>query len=950
MGIFRVGFKDLIRNKGKTIIAIAGILVSIILISGINITTASLTAYNLNRTLSETYVDIEVTTESVDTDNILETLDTVKDYDENVEQIIPAYSRAFHEDFIITTNETINWTEVMAQDSYEYYASINGVDESLLSSERFKDTYEILDGRLPKDDMEIVLDYNTFNRFNLSINDNITIGYNYNGLFSFSNLTIIGTFTFNNIAGLGELLNQLYREENSILCSFDFARKLHVNFTTDEEAPIYKSLSGYITYNFIINHDNLNIFNIEGDLEQVKRIALRIFIEDDADYNFDVNNNLYNKLESTSVFMIYYQLLLLVISIPVYVLGLYLSTTLFNLSIDKQETKIGQFLSKGALKRQIKLWIIFESISYSIIGGILGFLGGYLFSYFFLNNLLGSNFETLLTEVGIYFDPFTILFSIFVAIIFVLIALIKPLKRISKKTIRITSSKQISDDIGSEVKKSKKDWLLLVMGLLPVIFTLFVTDDVIQASPWEIRILLSNLTQFMIGWTAASTFILTYSIVKIITTRYSERFINFSKKLIKPFSGLNYELISRNLKRNLGKTIALIFMISFSFSFLFLSAIVSESQRNFEEEMIYLDVGADIRANCYSLYLDDNLEESIRNSSSHINDVCPVLYTYSWESYLISQEDTLYGISIHGVKPNEYLNVNEFKEKYFPPGTNKDIIKELENTENGVLVENNWAKKLGLLIGDQIEMSIYYRSGPETELKFEVVGFFNVLPGLMIYSYSYYLNLLVNYDYVENTYGISNMSSFYMSYLIDVEDDANIDTSELAEEIKGNFYESISNVRILEEELQEVGNVESYTSAVHLLYLENFFILIIASFGLLVLLYENLSSREVELGVLRARGLEKKDLIKMNFFEGFTVIIYGMIFGLIGLFSAFVMNVQLDNYIYEYLPLSRDYIVPLSLIFQLAITFIVLISIVGIISYKEAKKTSIKNLSKLLKI
>ena len=292
MGILKVGFKDLIRSKGKSIIAILGVLISIILISGINISTSSLTSYNFKKSLSDIYVDIRVEAKSDDVDNDLAILNKVKDYDSIIENIIPSYSRNFYYNLIITSNDSINWDKIIEDNYNQSYfqdiSSINGVRNSLYLLDRFNSTYELLSGRLPVNPREILLDYKTFSSLNLSINDTITLGTymeSENVTFTVSNLKVVGTVKINNFLALNNLFIGM-GENNVILTNFEFALELHENFSLANDPYNQYNISNYLYYNFLINHDNIDILHFEALIQRINLIINRIYIEYQPNYNF----------------------------------------------------------------------------------------------------------------------------------------------------------------------------------------------------------------------------------------------------------------------------------------------------------------------------------------------------------------------------------------------------------------------------------------------------------------------------------------------------------------------------------------------------------------------------------------------------------------------------------------------------------------------------------------
>ena len=967
MGIIKLGFKDLTRSKGKSIIVILGILIAIILISGINISTSSLTSYNFKKSLSDIYVDISIRAKSDDIDGDLKKLNKVKEYDSIIEHIIPCYSRSFYYELIITSNDSINWDKIIEDNFntsyFQYRASIHGVNNSFYSLDRFNSTYELLSGRLPLNPREILLDYKTFSSLNLSINETITLGTYvnrpYEGLvnltFTISNLKVVGIIKINDVEALDDFYLAMWKK-NVILTNFGFAQELHENLSISNDPYNHYNFSNYVWYNFFINHNNLDLLNIEGLIERINRINNRIYIEYQVEYYTYIYGDLYWRLIQAQGYMAGVQTLLLMISIPVYFLGFFLSMTLYTVSMDKQEIKFGQYMSKGASKQQIILWIIIQAAIYGVVGGLIGFYGGYFTSYFILFSLLGNDFIPFLQEVGILIKPFTLIFSVVIGVILSLISLIKPLKDFSRKTIITTTKKFSQIKIEEKPFKSKLDWVLLIIGIIPLVFTFLFSLEIIHQLPWEIRIIALMLSYYTINLSVIAPFILLYSLIKIIGGRFSDKFFRFSRKLIKPFAKRSFDIIARNLTRNTRRTIALIFMISFTFCFAILSAVVSESQKDFETELTYLNIGSDIEArSSYGLYSPD-LDKNITDMSSNINNVTPVLeFTgrteYEYTTYYSSSSGY---IELYAVKPENYLAVSQFKDKYFPIESNVNTILELNTIKNGTLVEKDWARNVGLNIGDTIKVRIYqYTDGYSStlEMQFEIIGFFHALPGIgSSYYYYYGDNILVNYEYINETFGIENIPYNSIHYLIDIKDDVNISKTQIAQDIEENFDEYIISTRILEDELNKSQSGNPFMDAIKLLDTEYFFIIIIAIGGLIILLYENFSERNIEMAILRARGIERKELVKINSIEGIIHITYGFLFGCLGFLGAFMILKLLDELYYRYIPLAHSYIIPISMFWQIGIAIIIMIFLVWITSIIEARKTDIPNLSKLLKI
>ena len=74
------------------------------------------------------------------------------------------------------------------------------------------------------------------------------------------------------------------------------------------------------------------------------------------------------------------------------------------------------------------------------------------------------------------------------------------------------------------------------------------------------------------------------------------------------------------------------------------------------------------------------------------------------------------------------------------------------------------------------------------------------------------------------------------------------------------------------------------------------FLLMIATFGILVVTVLTIIEKRREMALMRVKGVSEKQLIRVQLAEGFVLIVIGMIMGMVlGFPMAYLSNIQLDS-------------------------------------------------------
>ena len=138
---------------------------------------------------------------------------------------------------------------------------------------------------------------------------------------------------------------------------------------------------------------------------------------------------------------------------------------------------------------------------------------------------------------------------------------------------------------------------------------------------------------------------------------------------------------------------------------------------------------------------------------------------------------------------------------------------------------------------------------------------------------------------------------------------------------------------------------------IQFLFMEIIFLLLIVVFGIGIIMYISIHEKGHELGVLRARGLEKGIIYKMQLIEGEILILLGLIISLIGIVAADAIMIQftsLSSYISGVTP---QLIVPwLWLVLLLGSSLAAFIGIIVLAVKLELRNSDVSRIAVLLRM
>lgn len=487
---------------------------------------------------------------------------------------------------------------------------------------------------------------------------------------------------------------------------------------------------------------------------------------------------------------------------------------------------IGTFRSIGATKRMTDIVLIGESLTYGLLGGVLGnFLGiGILY---IITSIMASDPYNGQMNVSIEFSFSHMLTAFILAIGVALISSWIPISKASKIPI-----KDLVLNI-SQRKSGKKTWkiiLAIVMFILAMILPRIV--------PKSLALIINVF----------SLLILTVSVIMLVPyitkffLRIFERFYGlvFGNEGILAVKNLNG---NKNILNNIS-------LLAIGISVLLMINIISYS------------VGIEV-LNAYKDWKFDiivSLNNADRNAEQVIRSIDGVVGTYGafefWESVNVVDDDYRIGY-LQGVDIKRYRDYVAFR-----MGQNVDAdeaFRQLNESRN-IMVANMAKERLNLEIDDTITLEM-----PSGNKTYRVIGFYDSI----MQNGS---NAVISQKYFKMDMEQPNYNRFYIK--------TSKDPNEVLMSIQDRFMrrgvrgDTVANM--------EKTNYDSNNQFMIILQAFSVIAMLIGIFGIFNNYMISFMERKRSIAILRSVGLSKKQTIKMIMIEALTGGCIGGIMGIIG--------------------------------------------------------------------
>ncbi len=936
--------RSMLRNKTRSLLIMTGIVVSIMLVSGVNIASNQMATYMIKERLDEVKVDFRIS--SYD-DNITANLDKLDKLSEELDEYLTSYAvgYAYHDMAIYQHNDdNTNLTALLDNDDMYYWDLFNrsyfcGLDNNIFENEeienRFKDVISF-NTPLNLSQEGLYIDSDFAKEFDLASGDTFTINialfqgyYNevldkyeeYRFVVSISDIPILGIMNIPEPRDFGEFIGETWGyypdDTRFFLGNITFVDNLITQFSglLDNVSVINEYGNDpwenggqpfSIRYGMLLDHDVLVDIQPSEMADRLAYIEQRIDRVGDGDF-YSIYTSLGNTLQMVQIEIFLYQSLFLIVSLPVLILGWYMCKTNWLLSYQRRRREIALLKVKGGISKQLKWMFFLEATIVGVVGGLLGIIGGNFTSTLVLSRIYpqaleGETFLEIMGQMfsGEFLQLSTWLLGLIGGVIMSWLAVRKPLKEYAKME-PIEGLAKYHEASHKTIPKKKMDVFLLFLGGIPILVSIG-SSLLMDSLGFGAYIILAPLMGISTALIPFAPFILTYALVKLLC-RNIALFQKVIGKISKLFSKSISVFTTKSIVNNQARSFRLVFIVAMALSFLVLASTVEGSELEFQAQRNTVLTGDGLRIDFSSPKLATSgteglMDEIFANKSTlHIEAVNWLgnLYGSGLKGEGQSDGDIYfddyyyYGSSqISLISAENYTDYMDIREKWIESEYGIDAIAKLAEG-NYCLIPSSMVEQ-GYLIGEN--MTFQYPSSntsmaESAEIELKILGSYDAFPLTNEYSWSQQI-IVANSTITDGKmYEISIAMYPTANYTIDdLEVETIIDFLEDWDNSGGYAYNYYNWME---------GATDITGSLLRFLNLESIYLLTIVTFGIAIIMYISINEKSHEMGLLRARGVDKSVLYKIQIAEGVTLILLGAAFTFTGIIGGASIIYQLNN-------------------------------------------------------
>ena len=993
--------RSLWRNKTRSLLIMIGIIVSIMLVSGVNIASNRMAQQMIKEQLDEVKVDFTIKSKD---DNVTVNLGRIGKLKVELPEYLTSYAvgyASYYQSIYIPDSTSINWSIFVESDEssdYEVWNWFNysffcGLSQNIFENPEIIKRFENLVGfntplNLSKEG--VYIDNGFAQMMNLSTGDNLTIRLRFEEygqigedfkhfyyLVNVSNIPILGTMNILEMSQLGQFVGNQYGyypdDSRVILGNMTYIQSIITELEAQMQSVSQIQHYGeslwmnggepfVIQYCMLLDHSemlNIQPSEITSRLDYIKNRIDRV---GEGEF-ISINTALNQAVFQVQLQMVLYQALFLIISLPVLILGWYLCKTNWMLSYQQRRRELALLKVKGGSTKQLKGMFFLEALILGAIGGILGIIGGNFTSTLVLSRiyppaLQGQTVLSILGQLfsGEFMKISTWILGIIGGILISLVAVRKPLKEFAQME-PIEGLAKYHEITHNTIPKRKLDWFLLILGLFPILFTLL-GDILIKQAGFGVIILLYPLMMLSTALLPFAPFMLTYALVKLLC-RNVKLFQKFVEQTSRLFSKNISVFTSKSIINNQARSFRLVFIVAMALSFMVMAATVEGSEVNYQNQRATLLTGDGVRIDLYSPKLKseglgtllDFMEPNYTEANVQDINWFGRLYGGGIEGQLNLETGGIFddyqyfgGAEIDLISAKNFSSHMNIKSKWINSEYGKDAISKLADGDY-CLIPDSMVEQ-GYAISENI--TIQYPSANDTDTILEkdlkIIGSYTGFP--LTNEYGWNAQIIVANQTIPN--GRMNQMTivFYPVEGKSLEDiDSDFLLSLLEEWDAAGYYDEYF--------LLQESSIDITGSLLRFINLESLYLLTIVTFGIAIIMYISINEKAHDMGLLRARGVEKKILYKIQIAEGLTLILLGTLFTFTGIIGGAAIILQLNNLGFAGAlgGIQREIFIQWGkLLLQLAGTLLAFLVSIVIAVAIETRKSDVSKISDLLRI
>jgi len=627
-----------------------------------------------------------------------------------------------------------------------------------------------------------------------------------------------------------------------------------------------------------------NVFKLDQQISElqvfVNRLTealINVVSDNSPNYQLKVNPYILPLLTAFKKEYRIFQTFLMLFMLPT--LGMALTLTAFaSNQIKKQrDLHIHSYYQRGASRRMLFSFMLFELLIFSIIATLIGFLIGWPYT---LIALKSDNFFSF-TNAATIPKPNALVIGICLAVGFFIAWFSNVFSLWNKTKTSIAEVLQEQKEKTPFWQRFYVDILLLILGVILWIVSLT-----------QIGGTGASAIEFAFYFAAPAPILIIIGAIMFITRTYPAVVQWVSKLMMKLHRFELSAVAARNAVRRKGSTTRTIILMTLTFTLTIATMIVPDSYQAYDIENSYYHLGADIVvANV------DIQNPTYKQSVEAIEGVEATTYVGILE-VANTESELLYSITIMGVELDNFSKV-AFQEPEYTDGLGMEtLLQSIQNEsdvigqkkqvaqlnlgENNTFIIKNWA----LPEDNTTQQDLYLASYPVT-----FTAFYEFWP--LLYTeipretareikVGLIANLSLAYKIARNDYDVQG------KLFVKVKD--GYSPSEVAKQIELNTQHSTENIEdailISEGSLKATVLFGALNSSIIVSIL-------ISSATLIVMMFVQGVEREKEIALLKAFGIKRGQLFVFFITEAIIILIFTMILGGALGFSASAMIMKI---------------------------------------------------------
>jgi putative ABC transport system permease protein len=663
-----------------------------------------------------------------------------------------------------------------------------------------------------------------------------------------------------------------------------------------------KSIEIKIAYRNLLKHPIRSLFTI---LSIILGIGLFFSVNIAID---SLESSLYNNFDSSELgdvetWIYLFRGVLMALSGISLIICVIIIKNLMEMSRENQIYEIGLLRTLGMTKTSIFLTIFFQVIIFAIIGLLIGLIFGYFLSNLFFGPLKSvlNSFLSLDTEFNIelFISPLTYSLTILSGLLIPILFGMIPAYKASKTEILSA----LRPYLRTRVHKIKK-WGFSIFKLIISLF--FIIGSIILISLSYSGLLsfsdsptLESSLSILFLFIGGTIFIAGSIILGGTVLPYLTRAISY---LLSPILLKIRKICQRNIERNLRRSRNTFFIISMALALLIMIQIIFSSIDADIVPGARMHLGGDIRL---GIQWSSDQTKIPMNTSLYLNQldgietVCEVKNTIGKNSKIEGFGlDTNDEFILYVINTSAYVEMHEQNFIYEYEGSNSfsDFIIQL-NQIGTILLQEELSVEINKLVGEEVNVVTNSWAFPSLNENLTLVGFFDILPGIY---HSFFEGNAEEHEYCgiiswETYFNITGVGFNQIIFNFWVGCKNPLDANNLRDQIQ-DLYLSLGDpwntvnfdngwmYRTVNDEITLIKEIVNLILIiiVSILYMA----MIISIFGTITSMLMNISQRQNEIGIFRAIGTSKFQILKIIsgeiFIIGVTSIIVGLICGILG--------------------------------------------------------------------